>query len=644
LLHYFGRNIKWGDRVAVNRFVRICLLFIALGLATSTLHAADCAGLPVTFPPGEFPTGNFFSNFANSCYEIGIASGYGSTKYGDLNAVYYEIYFKVDPQYQLILVGPFPNTRYFSVALNDAHSALSGSILDTDIVPLTAEYINPYQVGVPYVAGQQYAIPINFGGTLGKVQTGCSTAGFNVDVNALDATQRHTGMDWNSVADLFQQNPAFPDHIIDTPQHTNPNTAGVIMVRAYMDDSPLNAANSPQIIVRDVASGCAYPAQYAVQTLQIVTNDAATGEAWLDHDQYEDHHEYETNFLPKLCNADPAAPDALQWSRQPEYVPATNPNAAYIVAPVPSGLPATLAAAGEVMRVRLRMPATPPTPCADGCSRSGTEQMRYMSLSFSYPGGHTMASLDDTAFTKDKDGFATLIVGTGATIPAWVTAANGYTYLDLTTLDDYLELSLLSVRHIIPGTGFTCAGQFVPYRTSVDTPAGSLLGDYTPVVDYPTAASLPKKAAPLSVTAACGTYPDGNAGARPSCGVFPAAAPSISGAVTQCSAPGCTEFAAQANPPITINGAGFGVFPLGAPFTGTSKYLELEDATQGWQAGYAGSNCTVSISEWDTDQIQLVANVPNENGKCQLVSGDKIRIEVWNPQSAVSATFTTTAE
>src|SRR5450759_2922368 len=39
---------------------------------------------------------------------------------------------------------------------------------------------------------------------------------------------------------------------------------------------------------------------------------------------------------------------------------------------------ANLASAGEVIRMRFRLPTTPPTPCTNGCSRSGNEQMRYM--------------------------------------------------------------------------------------------------------------------------------------------------------------------------------------------------------------------------------------------------------------------------
>jgi hypothetical protein len=65
----------------------------------------------------QFPTGDFFTNFKHGCYTIPFGIGNGSSEYGDLNATYFETYFKVDPAYQLIVVGSFPNARHFSVAL-----------------------------------------------------------------------------------------------------------------------------------------------------------------------------------------------------------------------------------------------------------------------------------------------------------------------------------------------------------------------------------------------------------------------------------------------------------------------------------------------------------------------------------------------
>lgn len=629
--------------MSVSRAVCTFALFLGFWMHSGAALAKDCSGLPTSFTGNEFPTGDFFKNFNNTCYTIRLGTGYGNVEYGDLNALYYQLFFKVDPRYQIILLGNYPNARYFSVSLNDAHTALSASILDTDIVPLTSQYTNPFQPGMAYVAGQQYAVPINFGGTPGNQQTGCMTTGYNVDVNALDATQRHPGMDWNSDTGFFQLYPGITNHDVDTPQHTNPNTAGLIMVRAYVNDGAVDYETSPHVIVRDVASGCAYPAEYAMNTLQLVATTNAVGTAWMDRSQNEGHHTYETNYLPKLCNAPVDPMNSLRWSREPEYIPVTNPNAAYVIAQVPKGLTGTLAAAGEVMRIRVRVPATPPTPCTNGCSRSGSEQMRYMSLSFVGSGGSTLASVDDTAFTKDPNGYATLIVGTGAAVPKWITPANGYTYLDLTTLSGYQQFNLLALRHMIPSSAFDCAAQFVPYRTSVDTPNGSLLGDYTPVVDYPVASSLPTKTSPLTGPSACGNFPAGEPGTRPLCGVFPTPPPAVTSVVTECTAPSCNQFTAQPNPPITILGSGFGTFPEGVPFTGTTPYFGMKNFTKGWVAGYTNSPCTVSISEWDVGGIQLVANV-GQNTACPLMSGDYVKIEVMNPQTMLSATVKVTVQ
>src|SRR5579871_720317 len=197
------------------------ILLFCLYLAPTTASATNCAGLPTSFSGNEFPTGDFFTNFNNDCYTVHMGSGVGAIEYGDLNAQYFQLYFQVDPRYQLILVGTFLNTRYFSVTLYDSHSALSQSILDTKITPLTSQYINPSLPGTSYIDGQQYAIPINLGGTAGKMETGCKMNGYNVNMNALDGTQRHPGMDWNSDTQFLKQFPFIGNHDVDTPQHTN---------------------------------------------------------------------------------------------------------------------------------------------------------------------------------------------------------------------------------------------------------------------------------------------------------------------------------------------------------------------------------------------------------------------------------------
>ncbi len=616
----------------MKRRMKGLVLFLGISLFPGIAFCIDCSGLPTQFDGDEFPSGNFFTNFNTPCYTIPFATGKGQNGLGgDLNTKYRLVFFKVDPRYELIILGTFPNARAFSITAYDEHSAISEYILDTNIVPLTARYTNPYLPGTAFLGGQQFAVPVGFGGTPGTIQTGCNMNGFSVAANKLNATRRHQGMDWNSDTGLFGVYPQFALHVVDTPQHTNPNTAGAILIRTYLDITHPDRPTSPQVIVRDVASGCAYPAAYALNTLQIITNHVVTGNSWLATSQIQDHFFYANQYLPKLCYAtDPQ--NHLAWLRGTDYVPEDDPDSSYIVAYAPAGLPASLATAGRVLRLRFRIPATPPTPCTSGCSRSGTEELRYMSLSFENSGAITLTSLADSAFTKDSNGYVTLVVGTGAAIPAWITAANGYTFLDLTSITGYDQLNSLALRNVLPAGNFNCAGKFIPYRTGEHTPVGGLIGEYLPEVDYPVATSLPRHATPFVQQNSCGIFPAGQSGVYPNCGVFTPPPISILSVATQCAAPACNQVVAQAQPPLTITGGGFGDFPNGLPYTGNSNYLEITNSTKNWSAGYGTDLCNVSISDWASNNIQLVANV-NQNGLCPLAAGDHLTVKVWNPQT-----------
>jgi hypothetical protein len=148
---------------------RVVLLIAPTALANMA-QAQNCSSLPTQFTGNEFPAGDFFTNFQNPCYLIPLTIPPSSLT--DLNDTDWHIVYTVDPRYELILVGSFPNARYFSVTAYDDHSLISQAILDSSIVPLTSSYVNPYQPGVPYAAGQQYAIPVNFGGAPGTIETG----------------------------------------------------------------------------------------------------------------------------------------------------------------------------------------------------------------------------------------------------------------------------------------------------------------------------------------------------------------------------------------------------------------------------------------------------------------------------------------
>lgn len=498
-------------------FVRTYPILAAMACLPALAYAGQC---PTQFNPGSFTKGNFFTNFDNKCYFIDFSTGHGAdSQWGDLDTEYNKIFFRIDPgipPYQFIIVGQFPNARYFSIDINDDHSAISQSLTDIDIVPLTSSDMNPYLPGMAFVSGQRYAVPVNLGGTPGAQPSGCIvTPSYNVNVNAMDGTLRHPFMNWNLDSAFFHANPTMISHQVDTPEHSNPNTSGVILIRNYLDLTP--AGNAPYIIVRDVASGCAYPASM-VNAMNILSTSSSTGNTWLSQQQVQEHNFYASWQATQCFGIIPSS--KIQLVRGDEYIPGPVPDGSYLYEYVPSGLPQSLASAGEVLRMRFRVPTTPPTPCTNGCTRSGNEQMRYMSVSFDIPGGGTLASLPDscpvnstlpcTPLIQDSNGYVTLIVGTGVAQPSWVTAANGYTWLDLTktTTGDYTTLNQIMIRNILPASSFNCAGEYVPYKSGQATTAGAgLMGLYAPVIDYPLASSLASAATPLTGPSTCDIFP-----------------------------------------------------------------------------------------------------------------------------------------
>jgi hypothetical protein len=294
--------------------------------------------------------------------------------------------------------------------------------------------------------------------------------------------------------------------------------------------------------------------------------------------------------------------------------------------------------------------------------------MRYLSISFQIPGGGTLASLADSCpanpitpcapLVQDANGNVTLVVGTGTAQPAWVTAANGYTWLDLTkTGSTYTTLNEIAIRHILASSWFNCGAEVVPYKVGDSTantltgPTG-LMSTYAPLIDYPVATTLPTAAAPPT----CG----GNTPCPSGCAVFPAGPPAVASSngsgcsilppnpmaitqvSTQCDVPLCNQVVVQSTPPIEIVGQGFGSFPLGLPYTGNSTFLQITDTTQKWSAGYNSNPCTLTVGEWSDGLISLIANV-NQNGVCPMAASDNLKVTVWNPQNVSSnVSFTTT--
>jgi hypothetical protein len=136
----------------MKKLLSACFLCIVIAWWPAGAHAKNC---PTTFNPQSFTSGDFFSNFDNSCYLVAFSTGNGSgSEAGDLNSVYNKLYFRINPSippYQLIIVGEYPNARYSAIGFYDSHSGITQNLSDVEIVPLTSHDINPFQPGVAYV-------------------------------------------------------------------------------------------------------------------------------------------------------------------------------------------------------------------------------------------------------------------------------------------------------------------------------------------------------------------------------------------------------------------------------------------------------------------------------------------------------------
>lgn len=461
-------------------WLTLCSLLLAL-----TGASAQC-----TVDPNK----DFFQNFDNPCYAITFADSMGAGLAGDSNAGYGLAYFKVNPRYEFIVYGIYPQTRYYSIAVNDDHIALTSSIFDQQIQPLTDLDTNPYGNGVAYLPGQRYAVTVSVGGVepqAGNIQQGCSVSAYNIHGNTLLGNIRHTGIDWTGDPNLPRN---FPAHI------GTPPLAGSIMVRRYVED-PANLQRT-KLLVRDLTTGCAVPVSTAVNTL--VTTDMNVGGGWNDGNQASSHEKYANTIQPKLCY-EVVPNNALLWERNAEYIPGINPNAAYLSANVPSSVKRQIGLlSSSVLRIRMRLPTTPPTPC-DGCSLSGNEQLRYWSMSF-MNGAKTIVSLSDQDVVEDSNGYITVIISLGGKQPANAIAANGYAYLNINPLNG-TKLSAINIRYILPASGYICGASNIPFLTTEDNPMGGYMGDYSPTADVISGGSLPLHADPNVQPDTCSVKP-----------------------------------------------------------------------------------------------------------------------------------------
>lgn len=458
----------------------------------------NCSNLPAIDPAKDF-----LGNFYNKCYAVQMGVGHGGSSGGDLGAEYDQIFYTIQPGYEFVIYDQFPSARFLSVTAYDQHSAVTSEVLDYNILPQNPTMTNPFQIGVPYTPGQFYGVSVSLGGGVPMAPAaGCSTADTTIDQNLVDASQIHSGLSWNGYPYLPVN---FPPHL------TGANSAGALMVRKYAIMSNTGPA---VVFVRQLSDGCAITAA-AAASQGILSTSTTTGQGWEDAQQTTAHEVFASEIQPRYCFAkDPD--NEVAWLRTQNYVPEINSNAAYMRAGLSTTTVQQLVSEGGFMQIQFPLATFPDMPCPTGnCFITGNEQLRYFSLSFEDHEQNVYATLHDSDFVQDPNGNVTLVVGFGTQPPPQVTAANYYTYLDLSQFANYQNLNQIDTRYILPSATFNCSGWAVPYDTTEINNVGGYMGAYVPTVTFLGPSKIPMfPVAPV----------------RPnSCGVKPTVLPTICG-------------------------------------------------------------------------------------------------------------------
>jgi len=489
-----------------KNIIVLAIAFFALFVSSSAVSYGQTGC--TTLPPID-PTKNFIQNFLNDCYAFSYPTTLSTgPNAGDLTETYAGFFYLVNPNYEVILVGDFPQSKFFNIAVDDSHLFTQQSFYDAQLTPLSSSYVNPFLPGVTYQPNQLYAVAIQFGGTQpANIQPGCGYAGLNFYANVVDATKRHPGVSWNGSPIVY---PGFPAH-----DDVGPNIAGMITVRQYLNQTAAGGYSSlttPVAFVRDLSTGCAVPLSSAaandptnVLPSQVISRNNTVATNWITPtaEQIWGHKAFRA-MKPTYCYTLSAA--TAQWFRPDIYIPNPNPNANYLLANIsPTALSWVIANQG-FMRLRFQLPSEAVIPCA-GCSLTGNEQLRYYDISFDDNTGTALATIGPPNLVTDPNGYVTLIVGFGSAPPSWVTAANYYTYLDLSQVNGYMNLLNLDLRTVLPSPAFACSASAVNYKTSESNSLGGFMGQYIPVVDVLEGMNIPQVATPAQTPASCGVVP-----------------------------------------------------------------------------------------------------------------------------------------
>lgn len=468
-------------------------------------------------------SGEFFQTFIEPEYLLPMVVNSGGENYGgDLLAQYSQLYFRTDSPHELLLLGEFPNARYFSITIYDDHGAIVDTIRDKDIVPLNADAGNPYAINGPdWNEDQLYAVTIRLGENLATPTPECST-GFNEYDNLLDARYRHSYYTLNPppnerVYSDFHMgfSVEHPDVGMITHDDGEAASGGVILLRIYGPATETNEGafnlTKPLMWLRQVADGCPQQLAETGESLPPTCEEgmAPPTDCWyrntdvMSSSQVYAHRAHEQE-LEWMSPQGPAV-NGVQWYGGSEYMVTSNPHSAYVIASLPVPLmPETLNNEEKVLRIKVRLPQMPAFPCVGTCPFTDEDQVRYWSLTFIGTDLQVLHTFTDRSLVQDENGYATLLLTFGAELDEQIfNAGSGYTVVHM--VDDTgapLPAAQLIIRTVFPGNGFLCSGQEALFHTNENTTAGGYMGEYSPQVDarYPVVGipgGLPAIATPL---------------------------------------------------------------------------------------------------------------------------------------------------
>lgn len=434
---------------------------------------------------------SFFTHFLKPEFLVPV-SEFPATSAGDLNLVYYQVPIPVVQNGELLILGEFPRSRYFSITAYDDHGAIIGVLNDKDIQPYGSAQ-NPYTPGGP--AGAEdilYAVTLRLSGGLATAPLPQCATPLSVHQNVLDARMNHVaGTVYSSDQSGFAATVAGTGNVTHNDGATN--TGAFLLIRSYLRQAPLATSQfdlrKPLVWVRASSTGCS-PQLTA-------TGQALSASQWfslasvLNVDQVYAHVQHEID----LGTAAPFGQDPLgqaPWFGRQEYVPG-GAIGRYLSTTFPAGFtPADLNAQGRVLQMQVKLPQM---PCRIGasCALTGNEELRYWSVTFEDQAGNSLATLSDLHVTPNASGYATIVLTFGAAVPAHVVAANGYNKFVMNSTAP----ARIVMRNYLPADAFQCSTWNVPFRTAEYHPGNGYMGEYAPIVTFPTAASLPAVAVPV---------------------------------------------------------------------------------------------------------------------------------------------------